>query len=514
MKIIKEKNLYKLFSLLSKRRKKEIYFFIILSLLNGISESLSISTVIPFLTLITSKDEVIDFKIISKYIPFEVINYSQLLFFLTSLFITFILFSTFFKIFNSWYILRLTAKIDIELSNIIFKKNIYQSYADYISNSSSKIISLITDKVAACTQALNSLFTILLSSTVAISIIITLLFFKWEIVTISFIFIYLYYLFISRKVKKILKSNGKFIAINDPLRIKTIQESFYGFRDIFINGTENIYLNLFDNYNSIIKKKNAKSQLYILTPKFLLEGFTLLILAISGYLLSLSSYKNSNFIPIIGAFVYSLQRLLPLIQQIYAAWAGYKVKSARINDVLDAIKKNTNYEPTLFTDKKKIIFDKSIILKDISFSYSSSRAVINNINIEILKGDHIGIYGETGSGKSTLLDIFMGLLPPNKGEIIVDDITLNKNNYPYNLTSEIAHVPQTIFLKEGTIAENIAFGEPSEKINLDLIKKVSKLAQLDRFIKQARNGLQTVVGERGITLSGGQRQRIAIARAL
>ena len=130
MKIIKEKNLYKLFSLLSKRRKKEIYFFIILSLLNGISESLSISTVIPFLTLITSKDEVIDFEIINKYIPFEVTNYSQLLFFLTSLFITFIIFSTFFKIFNSWYILRLTAKIDIELSNILFKKNIYKSYAD------------------------------------------------------------------------------------------------------------------------------------------------------------------------------------------------------------------------------------------------------------------------------------------------------------------------------------------------------------------------------------------------
>ena len=176
MKLIKEKNLYKLFSLLSERRKKEIYFFIVLSLLNGISESLSISTVIPFLTLVTSKDEIIDLEKISKYIPFEVTSYSQLLFFLTSLFITFILFSTFFKIFNSWYIFRLTAKIDIELSNIIFRKNIYQSYADYISKSSSKIISLITDKVAACTQALNSLFTILLSSTVSISIIITLLF--------------------------------------------------------------------------------------------------------------------------------------------------------------------------------------------------------------------------------------------------------------------------------------------------------------------------------------------------
>jgi len=136
------------------------------------------------------------------------------------------------------------------------------------------------------------------------------------------------------------------------------------------------------------------------------------------------------------------------------------------------------------------------------------------VNIEIFKGDHIGIYGDTGSGKSTLLDIFMGLLSPNEGEIIVDDISLNKNNNQYNWTSEIAHVPQSIFLKEGTIEENISFGEPNEKINRNLLKKVSKLAQLDKFIKEANNGLQTIIGERGIKLSGGQRQRIAIARAL
>ena len=141
MKLIKEKNIYKLFSLLSKRRKKEIYFFIILTILNGISESLSISTIIPFLTLIISKDKLLDFEIINRYIPFEISSSSQLLFFLTALFITFILFSTFFRIFNSWYILRLSAKIDIELSNILFKKNIYQTYTDYINKSSSKIIS-------------------------------------------------------------------------------------------------------------------------------------------------------------------------------------------------------------------------------------------------------------------------------------------------------------------------------------------------------------------------------------
>ena len=124
------------------------------------------------------------------------------------------------------------------------------------------------------------------------------------------------------------------------------------------------------------------------------------------------------------------------------------------------------------------------------------------------------IVGESGSGKSTFLDIFMGLLPPQKGKILIDDIDISKNEFQYYWTTKISHVPQIIFLKEGTIAENIAFGELSANIDYDLLKRSAKSAQIYQFIKKTKNGFQTLVGERGIKLSGGQRQRIAIARAL
>ena len=513
MDFLSKNKIYQLFSFLNNRRKKHIYFLFILILLNGIVESLSISTVIPFLSLMFSKEYNFDYTILDRYIPINVNNSDQLFSFFTLLFCFFIVFSTFFRIFNNWYILKLTAKIDTDLSNLIFKNNIYQPYLNYTKKSSSRIISLILEKVAASASALSSLFKILHSSIIGLFIIVSLLFFNWKIVIISFIFLYIFYILISKKVRKILYKNGQILSINAPLRIKILQESFIGFRDIIINSTENIYFNLFDNHNSIIKNKTANSEFLISTPKYLIEGISFFFISITAYFIAKSNTGITNMIATIGAFIYALQRLLPLIQQTYAAWASFKVKSAYINDILQELN-NVQINKRNFNKMDELNFNNKIVLKNISYSYDQSNNILKNINLEINKGDHIGIYGETGSGKSTFLDILMGLLPPSKGSIYIDKINISQNNYQNYWTSKISHVPQTVFLKEGSIAENIAFGEDELEIDFDLLNKAANVAQLENFIKQSSLGFQSVVGERGIMLSGGQRQRIAIARAI
>ena len=513
MDFLTKNKIYQLFSFLNNRRKKHIYFLFILILLNGIVESLSISTVIPFLSLMFSKEYNFDYTILDRYIPINVNNSDQLFSFFTLLFCFFVVFSTFFRIFNNWYILKLTEKIDTDLSNLIFKNNIYQPYLNYTKKSSSRIISLILEKVAASASALNSLFKILQSSIIGLFIIVSLLFFNWKIVIISFIFLYIFYILISKKVRKILYKNGQILSINAPLRIKILQESFIGFRDIIINSTENIYFNLFDNHNSIIKNKTANSEFLISTPKYLIEGISFFFISITAYFIAKSNTGITNMIATIGAFIYALQRLLPLIQQTYAAWASFKVKSAYINDILQELN-NVQINKRNFNKMDELNFNNKIVLKNISYSYDQSNNILKNINLEINKGDHIGIYGETGSGKSTFLDILMGLLPPSKGSIYIDKINISQNNYQNYWTSKISHVPQTVFLKEGSIAENIAFGEDELEIDFDLLNKAANVAQLENFIKQSSLGFQSVVGERGIMLSGGQRQRIAIARAI
>ena len=153
---------------------------------------------------------------------------------------------------------------------------------------------MILEKVAASASALNSLFKILQSSIIGLFIIVSLLFFNWKIVIISFIFLYIFYILISKKVRKILYKNGQILSINAPLRIKILQESFIGFRDIIINSTENIYFNLFDNHNSIIKNKNANSEFLISTPKYLIEGISLFFISITAYFIAKSNTGITN----------------------------------------------------------------------------------------------------------------------------------------------------------------------------------------------------------------------------
>lgn len=513
MKSIRNQKLYRLFLLLSNRRKKQIYCLLILLLINGLLESLSISTIIPFLSLIVSEKNNLEIPIISNNFTLDLNNYPNILFWVTVLFCVFVFISTCLRIFNNFYISRLTSKINIDLSNYIFRNNIYQSYTSYTKKSSSKIISLLTAKISDCSNSFRSLFTILLASIIALSIIISLLFYNWKVVIISFIFLYIYYTIISTNVRKILLNNGKILALNDPLLIKTIQETFQGFRDIVINNNQKVYLNLFYKYNSIIKTRIAYSELFITTPKFLLEGIVLLIVACLGFNLSKSNLQSSEYIPLIGAFVYALQRLIPLTQQAYAAWASYKLRSPSIENVLNELEQNQiKGRPSL--NVQKINFRNEIIFENISFGYDNSKTIIKDVSLKINKGDHIGIYGETGSGKSTFLDILMGLLPPTHGKMYIDEIDLYQNNFQTIWTSNISHVPQNIFLKEGNISENIAFGEDYQDLNFDLLKKASKIAQVDSFVNQTNDGFKTLVGERGIRLSGGQRQRISLARAI
>ena len=201
------------------------------------------------------------------------------------------------------------------------------------------------------------------------------------------------------------------------------------------------------------------------------------------------------------------------MQQIYTSFSAIQGNLYSIQDALDLLEQPvSNYYRNKSTRKLK--FNNKITLNNISFRYQeSSKNVIDNISLTIKKGERLGIIGATGSGKSTLVDILMALLTPTEGNISIDGKTLTKNNFK-SWQKNIAHVPQSIFLSDESIAENIAFGVDKEKINFVKLNKAITAAQLDEVIHDLPYGFDTVVGERGVRLSGGQRQRIGIARAL
>jgi len=232
-----------------------------------------------------------------------------------------------------------------------------------------------------------------------------------------------------------------------------------------------------------------------------------------AYSLAKSSGGVSVAIPILGALALGAQRMLPMLQQVYGAWTN--IRGGKIL-LVETIKLLEQPLPPYVNDPNNLplIFKEKIDLRNIFFKYSlSSEWILSNLNLTIYKGTRVGFIGKTGSGKSTLLDIVMGLLEPNKGALEIDGKRITNINRR-GWQNHIAHVPQSIYLADSSIMENIAFGIEKSEIDFPRVITAAKQAQIDDDISTWPDKYETHVGERGIRLSGGQRQRIGIARAL
>ena len=239
----------------------------------------------------------------------------------------------------------------------------------------------------------------------------------------------------------------------------------------------------------------------------------MLLIAFLAFALSQSNHGVASAIPILGALALGAQRLLPVLQQAYSSWINVSGTQASLGDILKFLDQPLPAYADDF-DLQSMPFKKEISLSRLYFRYRPETSwVLKDLNLTIKKGSRVGFVGTTGSGKSTLLDIVMGLLQPSQGELKIDGTVLTLKNQR-SWQTHIAHVPQTIFLADSTVEENIAFGIPKGQINFDKVRDAAKKAQIAHVIDGLPEGYQTHVGERGVRLSGGQRQRIGIARAL
>jgi len=239
----------------------------------------------------------------------------------------------------------------------------------------------------------------------------------------------------------------------------------------------------------------------------------ILIITVFFYLYSLE-IEFTSLITSIALFGAAAFRILPSLNRILQAFQDLSFNAPSINIINKEFKNNSIVNDQI-NEKKvhKINFTDSININNLSFGYSNdtSKIILNNINLEIKKGDHIGIVGKSGQGKSTFVDLLLGLIKPINGQITIDGIALENINFNGML---FGYVPQNIYLTDDSIINNIAFGESKKNINYNNLDDAINNAQLSDFIKNLENGLDTIVGERGVRISGGQLQRVGIARAL
>ena len=279
-----------------------------------------------------------------------------------------------------------------------------------------------------------------------------------------------------------------------------------------IVGTQNTFCRIYQKSDFVLRRYYASSSFISVSPRFAVEALGMLMIATLAYLLAKQPNGVAQAVPILGALALAAQRLLPLMQQAYSSWSNLRQNQYSLKDTLEFLDQSLPSE--LKDTSTPITFAKEIVLDNISFSYSAdAQPILQDLSLTIPKGSRIGFIGETGSGKSTLLDIIMGLLQPTSGALKIDGDRIDSSNLRA-WQKHVAHVPQSIFLADGTIAENIAFGLPLDQIDEVRVRQAAEQAQIHDIIEKLPNGYQTIVGERGVRLSGGQRQRLGIARAI
>ena len=512
---MQKSSLKKLWTHLTVRRRKQFLILLILMFFSSLLEVVSLGAILPFLGVLTAPDQVFHHPIMQPLIHnFELSAPDQLLLPVTIFFIIAALFAGLIRLLLLYVMTRLSYSTCADLSIKIYNSTLYQEYSVHVSRNSSEVINGIITKTSTVLGAVIMPLTTLISSTILITSIMVALFIIDTFIALSaFIGFGLLYIGVMRFTGSQLKENSKIIADQSDQMIKSLQEGLGGIRDVIIDGSQDFYSKLYQNADLPFRRASGNNAFISVGPKHLIEALGMIFMAVLAYILSQQAGGIGKAIPVLGALALGAQRLLPAIQQAYASISSIRGSDASLEDVLVLLDQpipSYAIETTIIP----IPFEKEIKLTNLSFSYNrESQLVLENINLSIAKGECIGFMGVTGSGKSTLIDIIMGLLPPTKGQLSIDQKKLTRENRR-SWQVHIAHVPQNIYLSDSTIEENIAFGIPLKDIDHQRVKEVAKQAQISDMINDSKDGYQTLVGERGVRLSGGQKQRISIARAL
>lgn len=485
-------------------------------LLGAFAELVTLGAVIPFIALLAEPSRALDFPWLQDcFTTLGWQNPDEIVLPMTLVFLAIVLLAAGIRLVLVYVSTRFVFGIGYDIGVNVYGRILQQPYSYHVNCNTSEVIAGIIKVQMVVARVLMPLMQGMISLFIATAIIGALLMIAPVIAISSGLGFGLVYVLISVATKKRLSVNSEIISRTNTTRIQSVQEGLGGIRDVILDRSQSHFLEDFSIKDERLRNAQAENQFIGLVPRYLIEGLGIVLIVTLAFVLSRRTEGLADSLPVLGALALGAQRMLPLMQQIFSAWSKIIGNRSVLEDVLEFLSLPLPSKQKISTGKDSgIVFDRSICLQSISFSYPGSDSpVLQGICLEIPKGASVGFIGKTGCGKTTLLDLMMGLLSPSSGRITIDDTLLEQTNHEdwYRM---IAHVPQSIFLSDSSISENIAFGVPKNEIDTQRLNVAVKAALLDEFISSLPDGLNTMVGERGVRLSGGQRQRIGIARAL
>lgn len=497
----------KLFSVLTRHDKRFLFILVLISIAVSMIEMIGVGATLPFITIASDFSTIHTTSAIESVYRF--FHFSSDIDFVVACGI-FLLFFYFLRSLLNLGYFYLLAKFSKGRYHLIayrlFENYLGMSYRNFVNKNSADLSKAIINEASNMTMLISGLLLMLSEIFVVIFIYGIMLYINWKITLLISTILLANALFLLLTVSRAIKKAGVKREEHQKRFYKIIQSTLGNFKMMKLTSNTQSILQQFDDASSGYARANIRNETLAHLPRLFLEalGFGIVIFMVI-YLVSKYQNDISGALPLISMFVLGLYRLMPSANRILT---GYN-QILFYKKSLDIIHNDLMYD-TEDLEETPVAFERSLELRHVTFEYDEDRAVLNDVSLTIRKGEKIAFVGESGSGKSTLVDLIIGLYRPKSGTISVDGVALNESNIR-SWRNQIGYIPQSIYLFDGTVAQNVAFGR---EIDETALRSALQSANILEFLESRHEGIHTHVGEGGVKLSGGQRQRLAIARAL
>lgn len=420
------------------------------------------------------------------------------------------------SMYTTWRLSMYASQVGAELSVRLYKHYMHQPWLFHASGSSSQLTNKISQE---CLRVTNNIIAPLMQMNAKAVLAFTMAAFIFLlnplVALVGGVLFLVIYLILYKAVRKKLSGHGSTVSKTQQQRFKLMNEGFGGIKDTLLLGRQEDFNQRFEQSSRAFGQAHGATKALAFMPRYAMElvAFAAVIMLIL-YLLAITEGSLTEAIPLLSVYALAGFKMLPALQQIYTSAAMLRGNVAALDSIKEDLEASRDAELGVETDCRKMVPKESVALHDVVFHYpGKSEPALDGLSLKIPVNRVIGLVGASGSGKSTAIDVLLGLIRAESGELEIDGTPLAAED-TRAWQNSVGFVPQSIFLADASIRENIAFGVPSERIDEDRVWQAAKMAHMEELLRELPEGMNTRVGERGIQLSGGQRQRIGIARAL